>query len=126
MKTTWDTFRKELAIHGFRVVHVNLVQYWKGTTPVNSSADEAIAMIGSEIGENEKVIKELWDNAKSILEQPSTGGFSHDSRLSKLFIFSIKDLLKLLVCFDENSISGYGNTFRQTLDREVSSFHPSQ
>ncbi len=125
MNTNWDILKKELAYHGF-TLNDQQVSFQHDSKMQTSTLDDAIKVIMSEVNDNIKIIRELWNMAATILvEQPSSGNF-HNRNSTLLFIFSIKDLLKLIACFDGPEYQPFENVLKATVDRDIQSFTKEQ
>lgn len=127
MKTTWDILKKELAVHGFRLADEQNVEFYAQSELRRVPIDQAIAMVDSEVKDNIATIKELWKTlAQSLSDSSQPNNQACDCRIINLFIFSLKDLAKLLACFDPEGVSRYHQVLKAALDRDISSFNKSQ
>ena len=80
-------------------------------------------MISSEIKENTALFGNLWEAVGGVLSTAPQGKMeSHDPKLDKLFIFSLKDLRKLLDMFDSVVTDKYKREINNALSRDIVSF----
>ena len=125
MKNNWDILKKELSCHGF-VLNDQQVSFSHENQMKTSTLDEAIVIVTSEIKDNIKTIAELWDMVVKTLSEPSSQNNFHDRISSILFIASIKDLLKLIACFDAKEYLPYENVLKVAADRDIEFFSSKQ
>ena len=127
MKSNWDILTKELAVHGFRLLEDGKsVEYTQGGSARIAAIPEAAAMIQSEVRENAAVLDDLWKQAAGIVQAQQPNQAVHDPRMANLFIHALKELVKLLDCFEDPGVSGLKQAFRGALNRDITSFSNEQ
>ncbi len=123
----WTLLKKELDYYNIKLVSHNKCKVigddgsitLRGLLSVNKDIEE-------DISHNKKILLSLWDETLEMLSDYDYNNYIIDERMIKLFIFSLKDMLKYLLCFDECEKTEYYKVVYSSLSRDINSFSKAQ
>ena len=124
---TWTLLEKELNYYGIRLInnkkcHIN---YDNGDVKVQGVI-KTVRLLANHTKQQKKILLELWEEIVDILNDQSSSLDIIDDNMMKLFVFSLKDLVKYLLCFDDMDKSKYYMTISQALSKDVKTFNKQQ
>jgi len=126
MSDNWTIIQKELLHFGFKLVNNGHVEFSLQEQKVTKPILEAITHIEAFIKENSHLLHNLWTDVIKTLLRPEPIASSPDAKITKLFIFSLKELAKLLDCFEDQEITRYKKVLQASLEKDITEFMPSQ
>ena len=124
----WVILKKELSYYGFKLLENKKCSFIDENGNVKKCGVlSAIKKITKDIKEQKKLLFSLWqDVLKLLLEEKNDDIFYCDEKNKQLFLFSLKDLSKYLLCFEELDNSIFSNTISDSLNKDINSFTKSQ
>jgi len=127
MKDTWTILNKELAFHGFKLQGAGQCEFHTedGNTQV-ADIGYVYNMLQKELAENAKLFSSTWEEVANMLYEYRPDNMATDERSSNLFIFAVKDLIKLLDCFEGTDDSRLYKIIQYALERDINSFNREQ
>ena len=124
---TWGVLVNELKYYGIRIVNDRECQVYDiDNTLKKQGIVKTIRQINKNIAEHRKSFISLWEEVSELLQIPLRSDELIDERMSKLFIFSLKDMSKFLLCFEELDNSKYSFAITSALNNDVKNFSKSQ
>ena len=127
MADTWGLLKKELAWHNILLTGRGECRYRvsDGTVKTDTIKNTISAMNAGITGHKRKM-KELWRKATDLLfEEGDVESFSDDMSID-LFVFSVKDAIGLIHCFQDMDGSAIKDTYEYILSKDASSFSRNQ
>lgn len=124
---TWALLSKELEYHG-----IKLIDYTKCRISDDDGQDKVqgiirtIREINGTIKEQKKILASLWNEVTSLLSENNFATQILDERMVNLFLFSLKDMVKYLLCFENSEQTEYYKVVSSALNRDINSFGRSQ
>jgi hypothetical protein len=85
-----------------------------------------IREINGTIKEQKKILLDLWDDVAAMLSEQNYSIEILDDRMTNLFLFSLKDMVKYLLCFEDSEQSKYYKIISSSLNRDINSFSKIQ
>lgn len=124
---TWALLSKELEYHGIKLINHTKCQISddSGQTKVQGVI-RTIREINGTVKEQKKLLLSLWNETVSLLSEESYSIEILDERMTNLFLFSLKDMIKYLLCFDNSEQSKYYKVISSSLNRDINSFSRDQ
>jgi hypothetical protein len=124
---TWKTLEKELHYYGIKLINSRKCYvYNENGEPSVCGVIKTIKILNKDISKLKKNLKHLWDEIVNILGQESSQEEIIDENISKLFIFSIKDFSKYLLCFEDSEKTVYYESISKALSRDIKTFNKDQ
>jgi len=124
---TWDILNKELKYFGIKLTNNKNCQFYDASGNFyNLPISITIQKIRKGIKENINLFSSLWQQVEELLLEENTKEPCIDENLKKLFIFSLKDLSKMLLCFSDLDNSNLSNFIDDYLNRDINSFNSYQ
>lgn len=125
---TWIILNKELEYHGVHLIDDTECEcIMEDGQKSSQGIIKTIRMIRKSIYNHKKILASLWENACEIITEVNiTEKQFHDSKIKKLFIFTLKDMSKFLLMFEELQGSHISETIEQSLNRDINSFSSEQ
>lgn len=124
---TWELLEKELSYYGIELIDNKRCRIFSG-----DGKNQTYGVIRS-IKETNKIIKKqkkilllLWNEIIEILQHENFAPEIIDEKMINLFIFSLKDLAKFLLCFEGYEKSKYHKAISIALTRDINSFDKQQ
>lgn len=120
---TWALLGKELEYHGIKLISHTKCQITDdhGQTKVQGVI-RAMREINGTIREQKKILLLLWNEVISLLSEQNYATEILDERMVNLFLFSLKDMVKYLLCFENSEKSKYYKVISSSLCRDINSF----
>lgn len=125
---TWKILNKELEYYGIHLIDDTTCECMMEDGQKSAQGIiRTIRMLKKSVQTHKKVLASLWDNACEVLSeiQPSEEQF-HDNKIKKVFIFTLKDMSKFLLMFEELQGSYISRAIEQSLSRDINSFSAEQ
>jgi len=119
---TWALLGKELKYHGIKLVNHTKCQFCDEDSHEVKGIIRVIREINGTVREQEKILLSLWNEVYSLLSVNNYATEILDERMVNLFIFSLKDMIKYLLCFENSEQSKYYNVISSSLNRDINSF----
>jgi hypothetical protein len=125
---TWITLQKELSYYGIRVIKGKRCQLYKdGKSLVTQGIVRTVRQLEREIEKQKSILFSLWEDIADLLQrEEGNNTLMYDERMIDLFIFSLKDLSKFLMCFDDMENSEFSQIIDNSLSKDISSFSKEQ
>jgi len=125
---TWTILNKELEYYGIHLIDNTKCEcIMENGEKVTQGVIKTIRMIKKSVNKHRRILASLWDNACDSLSVINlTEEQFHDENMKKLFIFTLKDMSKFLLMFDELQGSFLSNCVEQSLNRDINSFSSEQ
>ena len=124
---TWSTLVKELKFHGIELLDSKkCIVRFDGTTPVTQGVFKTIRQLNSVIFHRKQNLLKLWLDMEAALKTTSDRKDVVDEQIIKLFMFSLKDLLNYLLCFESLDSSHFSQSLSFALSRDIQSFTKEQ
>jgi len=125
---TWATLNKELEYYGIHLINdVKCECIVENGEKVEQGIMKTIRMVRKSAVNHKLILASLWDNACEMLSDINeTEEQFHDENMKKLFIFTLKDMSKFLLMFDELQVSYLSDDIENALNRDINSFSSEQ
>ena len=123
----WELLTKELNYYGFVLVDNKKCQFpdEKGEVKIQGVI-KTIRILNSYIKKQKKILLSLWEEVVEDLEYKNIIPEIIDDNMADLFIFSLKDFAKYLLCFEDLEKSKYYNSISTALTRDIKTFSKEQ
>ena len=125
---TWIVLQKELNYYGIRIIKGKKCQLYKdGVVLSTKGIVGAIRQFKRDIEEQKKILLFLWEDVINLLQREEDNKVSlYDERMVDLFIFSLQDMSKFLMCFDGMEDSEFSQVVDGAINKDISSFSKEQ
>lgn len=124
---TWKILSKELNYYGIRLIDNTKCQICDENGDIKvQGVIKTIRILNNYVRHQKKLLLKLWNEVVETLEQEQPVAEMIDENMSKLFIFSLKDFAKYLLCFDGYEKSKYNNAISLALTRDIKTFSKDQ
>jgi len=124
---TWALLGKELQYHGIRLIDHTKCRICDDNDQCSTQGViRTIREINGTVKEQKKILLSLWKEVISLLAEQDYTAEALDERMVNLFLFSLKDMVKYLLCFEDAEQSQYYKVISQSLNRDINSFNKSQ
>lgn len=123
---TWNTLIKELAFYGI-LLKDNICHIHDESGKISQKTIQSIIKeLSKKIKKNSDLLYEIFSDISELVSENNPDNQILDPLSSKLFIFSLKDLVKFMACFEEFDNTEIKNNVLKALDRDVDSFNSMQ
>jgi len=124
---TWTLLAKELNYYGIKLIDNKKCQLIDndGDTSIRGVI-KTIRILNSYVKQQKKLLLELWNDVVGTLQEQSGSSEIIDDDMVSLFVFSLKDLTKYLLCFDSGEKSKYYISVSQALSKDINTFGKDQ
>lgn len=120
---TWTILNKELAYYGINLTDNKKCQVYENDNIVNLGIIKLQRQIRKNIKKQKKIILSLLNDIINLLKEENlNNNLIYDDKIINLFIFSLKDLSKFLLCFDEFDNSLISACISSALNRDIKSY----
>lgn len=124
---TWTLLTKELNYYGIKLIDNKKCQLTDDDGSVSTQGViKTIRLLNHYVKKQKKLLLELWNEVVDTLQESIGSSEIVDSDMINLFIFSLKDLTKYLLCFDGAEKSKYYMTVSQALSNDIQTFSKHQ
>jgi len=119
----WDLIKKELAVNDIRLSDDGSCQHRENGTVKAKTISHLIAGFKKDIDQDIHTFKFLWKESVDLLYDTSVPGNTvADSRSVDLFVYSLKDIAKLVDAFEDLDNTSLKRAVFNCLSRDVSKF----
>ena len=125
---TWTLLKKELKYYGIIIVDSKkcYIQNEDGETKIQGVI-KTIRILNSYVKKQKKIFLSLWNELiETVEENTDVTQEVIDDKMTTLFIYSLKDLIKYLLCFDDIENSKYQIGISSALTRDINTFNKNQ
>ena len=123
----WTTLEKELNYYGIDIVKGKRCKFKDKNGVVNiHGIIKSIKILNKYIKDQKEILLSLWQKLESLLEQTNSNNLLCDPKMINLFIHSLKDLSKYLLCFEGMENSRFFYVIENALSRDIKSFNKNQ
>lgn len=119
---TWDILQKETAHFGVKVINSKICQI----NNKQAAIPVVISKLQKDLEENKKLFLHLWLAVQDTLNEQTAPAKCSDVKQVDLFIFSLKDLSKLIMCMGDLDKSQLKTDIDFALAKDVSYFDNHQ
>ena len=128
MIDTWILLKKELSYYGICLTNDNKCQLKVNDKLITQGIIKTIRQINSTVKKQKKILLSLWKEVVELLANENQPSFNQpvDEKMVDLFIFSLKDLSKFLLCFDECDESVFQLYVDEALNKDINLFNKEQ
>ena len=124
---TWALLKKELDHHGINLINNTKCQITDNSGDIKiQGVIKTIRMLNGYIKKQKKLLLSLWNDTIRNLEEYTITPEIVDDKMVDLFIFSLKDFARYLLCFENTEKSKYNVAISLALTRDVQSFSKEQ
>lgn len=123
---TWTLLRKELSCYGIRLLSDKKCQILTNDGILNQGIFRTLKQVNNSINKQKKLLLSIWIEINELLSEQSPDGIPIDDKMIDLFIFSLKDLSKFLLCFEEMDESPFQKCIESSLNKDIRSFNKRQ
>ena len=123
---TWELLRKELSYYGIRLVSNKKCQIVSEDGEIVQGIIKSLKQVNNSIKKQKSVLSSIWDEIHSLLHKECPDNIPIDEKMERLFIFSLKDLSKFLLCFEEMDESNFQTCIEESLNRDIRAFNKNQ
>lgn len=124
---TWALLCKELQYSGITLLNYTKCQIRDNDGQVKiQGVIRTIRDINKSIKQQKKILLMLWNEVISLLSQQDYATEILDERMVNLFLFSLKDMVKFLLCFEGAEKSKYYYVVSNSLTRDINSYDRQQ
>lgn len=124
---TWTLLAKELNYYGIKLIDNKKCQLCDDNGDVQvQGVIKTVRLLNHHCKKQKKLLLLLWNEITEILQDQSFSSEIVDENMNSLFVFSLKDLTKYLLCFDGAERSKYYMIISQALAKDIKSFSKHQ
>jgi hypothetical protein len=121
MSETWDILKKELAIHGVRLLNEEQCEVFTGDgSKIQMPLWQLLVQINRQIKANKDLLFDVWHKAADLLIDLDRA--IADDGMVKLFVAAIKDLARFGSIFYQIHQSEVYDIIEEALDRDANTF----
>ena len=124
---TWTLLNKELDYYGIHLIGSKRCQtYNENEEKKTQGIVRVIKQLDKEIKKQKKTLLLLWKKVVILLQKENLDNNLLDEKMKDLFIFSLKDMSKYLMCFERMEGSVFDRSIESSLSRDIKSFSKDQ
>lgn len=124
---TWTLLAKELNYYGIKLINNKKCQLCDDNGDMLTQGTiKTIRLLNSYAKKQKKLLLELWGEVSDTLQEQLGTSEIIDNDMISLFIFSLKDFIKYLLCFDDAEKSKYYTLVSQALSKDINTFSKHQ
>ena len=117
---TWTLLVKELNYYGIKLINNKKCHLSDDNGDVKvQGVIKTVRLLNGHCKKQKKLLLSLWNEITEILQDQSLSLEIIDENMINLFVFSLKDLTKYLLCFDEAEKSEYYMTISKALSKDI-------
>ena len=122
----FNILKKELSYYGINLTEdLNCKICSNGQTKIQS-LKRTRDQVKRKIESHRRILLSLWDEVMALLKISENRDFLIDDKMMNLFIFSLKDLSKFLLCFEGMEKSEFYRGIEDSLNRDILEFSKEQ
>ena len=123
----WLILTKELNYYGIDLIKGKRCRFRDSKGNVNTCGIiKSIKILNKYIKEQKKVLLSSWEDLEKLLDKKDNEDSLCDTKMVNLFIHSLKDLSKYLLCFEGMEQSRFFYIIENVLNRDIQSFNKNQ
>ena len=127
MINTWILLKKELSYFGICLLNNRNCQILVNNEVKKQGIIKTIRQINKSIKKQKNILLSLWKEIIELLRENQSSSFQPiDEKMIDLFIFSLKDLSKFLLCFEDCDETIYQKCIEDALNRDIILFNKEQ
>ena len=124
---TWTLLTKELKYYGIELIDNKKCQLTDDNGDVSTQGViKTIRLLNNHAKEQKKLLLSLWNEVESLLQDQPVSSDIIDVDMVSLFVFSLKDFTKYLLCFDGAEKSKYYASVSKALSQDINTFSKEQ
>ena len=124
---TWELLVKELKYYGIDLIDNKKCQIRDDNGNMSTQGViKSIRILNSYIKSQKKLLVEIWEEVVETLQEEVYSSEIIDEDMTNLFVFSLKDFMKYLLCFNDAEKSKYYITVSQVLSKDIKTFSKNQ
>ena len=124
---TWVLLSKELEYHGIKLVDYTKCQICDDDGQLKTQGViRTIREINETVKGQKKILVTLWNEVVSMLSTQKPSVDILDEKMVNLFLFSLKDMVKYLLCFENSEKSKYYKVLASSLNMDINNFDKDQ
>lgn len=125
--TNWELLVKELKFFGVTLLNNRECRiYFDKNKPTTQGIIKTIRQLNASINKRKKLLSNLWEDICIVLDQKEGSHDLIDYGMEKLFLNSLKDLSKFLLCFSDCEKSSYKKAIDLSLSKDILMFSKDQ
>jgi len=122
-----DLLHKELSFYGFRVKDGFSCSFFNVQGEIKTQGIiKTIRQINVNIKEQKNILNQIWKEVKDILNTECQEKDLREETLENVFIFSLKDMSRFLLCFDGIKSEDYFISIENALSKDIVNFSRKQ
>lgn len=126
MINNWTLLKKELSYYGILLINNKQCQLSIKNKIITQGIIKTIRQINISIKKQKKQLMSLWKEIIDVLQDQNISNDIIDHRMIDLFIFSLKDLSKFLLCFEDTDNSPFQDIIDYSLCKDIKMFNKEQ
>jgi len=125
---TWNLLKKELNYYGINLTDDRKCEIYTAEGRLRRQGIlKTIRQIKKSIKNNKKLLVDICEEVINLLQiEEINKEVIIDEKLKKVFIFSLKDLAKFLLCFEELDNSTLKESIESSLNKDIKNFSKEQ
>ncbi len=124
---TWTLLNKELNYYGIKLINNKKCHISDDNGDIKvQGVIKTIRLLSHIVKKQKQLLLTLWNELVDTLQDQSSSSEIIDDNMENLFIFSLKDLTKYLLCFDNAENSKYYRIISRALSRDIKIFNKHQ
>jgi hypothetical protein len=124
---TWELLEKELNYYGIRLINNKKCQITDDDGKSKTQGViKTIRILNKYAKDQKAMLLSLWKDVEKILQKSDVNVDIIDDRMITLFIFSLKDFIKYLQCFEDSEKTEYYDIVSKSLSRDIKTFNKTQ
>ncbi len=118
----WELLKKELSYYNIKLIDNRKCQLIINDKIKTQSILKTIRQINKSIRVQKNNLFSLWGKVIELLEKKEERDDLIDNKMVDLFVFSLKDLSKFLLCFEDMDNSVFSLKIEEALNKDISEF----
>lgn len=124
---TWEILTKELSYYGIRLIDDRKCEIHNDEGQSKTQGIiRSVRELKQSIKKQATILSSVWGEVVELLQIGTYNRVPIDDKMVDLFIFSLKDLSKFLLCFEDLDNSGYQTCIDNALSQDIKSFSKEQ
>ena len=124
---TWVLLQKELSYYGIRLINDRKCEIRNNEGKIKTQGIiRSIRELNQSIKKQKNNLLFLWKGVVDILQMKNYNRVPIDNKMVDLFVFSLKDLSKFLLCFEDMDESEFQEAIDFALNQDIKSFNKEQ
>jgi len=124
---TWDILEKELNYYGINLINSKKCQIYQNNQLITQGIIKTIKQIKQNVKIQKEILLSLATDVTNLLKNENiNNNIIYDEKMKDLFIFSLKDLAKFILCFEELDNSEISFYINSSLNKDIKEFTKEQ